>query len=494
VRGCRWRFGVAVLAAALAVGSGVPWVRAAASPSLVVTPAQGPAGARVQIAITGVSPGDQVTFVWQTANGTYRTKVEPTMTAFYGYAYEPAQAVLGGAAADSQGRVVASFTAPEDIGGVHQISAIVGGREAAQGQFQLLFSATMTPLRGPAGTSIEVTIHGMGPPPWSAEALSYDNHYTGFVSAITTRGTAHVRIRAAGGPGPHVIELNSASNATPYLNTQQGPGFRLRHLSLRQSWTFTVTGDTALPPGRLEWPAEGRVARLAQDASRAAAAPAAAPVRGVSLALTPTSGPILSRVEVRAKGLKPRTQAQVVWATMGRGNRMTGMSPAVTPPLFAAAAAPDGTLSGGFPVPDDLGGWHMVQLVQDGKVLASAPYFVARSLVTVAPTRVRAGQQFKVEIKGVGWTELDNGVAVTYDNAYAGYACGFNSRGDVEILLTATGGPGVHLLDLYPMIYQGQGEPPWTYQVPELTALEDGPGLALGYALPVFRLAVVVTP
>lgn len=492
--GGRWGFSLTVLVAALAVGP-VPWVQAGASPSLMVTPAQGPAGARVQIATTGLSPGAQVTFVWQTANGTYRTKVNPTMTAFYGYAYEPARAVLGRAAADAQGRVVASFTAPEDIGGVHQISAIAGGREAAQGQFQILFSATMTPLRGPAGTPIEVTIHGMGPPPWNSEALSYDNHYTGLVSAITTRGTAHVRIRAAGAPGPHVIELNSASNATPYLNTQQGPGFRIRHLSLRQSWTFTVTGNTALPPDRLEWPAEGRVARLAQDASRAAAALPAAPVRGVSLVLTPTAGPILSRVEARAEGLKPRTQAQVVWATMGRGNRMTGGLPGtVTAPLFAAAAAPDGTLSGGFPVPDDLGGWHMVQLMQDGKVVASAPYFVARSLVTVTPTRVRVGQQFKVEIKGVGWTEIDNGVAVTYDNAYAGYACGFNSRGDVEILLTATGGPGVHLIDLYPMIYQGEGEPPWTYQVPQLTALDDAPGLTLGYGLPVFRLAVVVTP
>ena len=55
------------------------------------------------------------------------------------------------------------------------------------------------------------------------------------------------------------------------------------------------------------------------------------------------------------------------------------------------------------------------------------------------PKVVKAGKPFIVELKGVGWTQLDNTVAVTYDNAYIGYACGFNSNGDVRIQLFATG-------------------------------------------------------
>ncbi len=482
MRGYRWGL-LMLITAALAAGPGVRYVRANDQASLRVTPPQGPAGARIQVVAAGMPPGAQVAFSWDTANGSYRTKVDSDMVVFYGFAYEPTRVLLGRGVADAQGRLVASFSVPEDIGGVHRIAAIAGGHEVAEGQFQLLFSATLAPLRGPVGTPIEITIHGVGPAPWNAEALRYDNRYTGFISAVTTHGTAHVRIRAAGGPGPHVIELHSASNATPYLNAQQGPGFRIRHLSLYRSWTFIVTDNTTLPPDRLEWPAEGRVVRLAQNAPGRA-----------QLVLTPDSGSILSRVEMHAKGLKARTQAQVVWGTMGPGNRMTGMSPLETHPLFGAAAKPDGTLSGEFTVPDDLGGRHMIGVLQDGTVVASAPFVVRPSLVAVTPSRVRAGQQFKVEINGVGWTEIDNGVAVTYDNAYAGYACGFNSRGDVTIYLTATGGPGVHLIDLYPMIYQGHGEPPWTYQVPQLTALEDGPGLTLGYGLPIFRLGVVVAP
>ena len=52
---------------------------------------------------------------------------------------------------------------------------------------------------------------------------------------------------------------------------------------------------------------------------------------------------------------------------------------------------------------------------------------------------MKAGKPFIVELKGVGWTQLDNTVAVTYDNAYIGYACGFNSNGYVRIQLFATG-------------------------------------------------------
>jgi hypothetical protein len=477
-----WRLGAGVLAAALALGPGVPPVRGA-SPSLAVTPAEGDVGTRVQIAATGLPPGIQVTFMWQTANGSYRTKVEPAMISFYGYAYEPAQIELGRVAADSQGRIVGTFPVPEDIGGVHQIYAMAGGHEAARGQFKVNFSASMTPTSGPAGTPIDITFHGLGPAPWNTDSLAYDNHYTGFLSEITTHGGGHVRIRAAGAAGPHVIQLDTAANATPMLNAQQGPGLNKHHMNYHKVWTFTVTNNAALPPNRLEWPAPGRVARIAPVASGPG-----------SLSLTPASGPLLTRVQVSAKGLTPGVPAQVLWQTMGPGNRLTGMSPLETRPLFTATAAPDGTLSGTFTVPDDLGGRHVIQVVQDARVAAAALYVTTPSLVAVTPARVKAGQRFKVEIKGVGWTEIDNAVAVTYDNAYLGYACGFNSRGDVTIYFTATGAPGIHLIDLYPMMFQGEGQPPWTYQVPQLTTLEDNPGLGLGFGFPIYRLAVTIIP
>jgi hypothetical protein len=40
------------------------------------------------------------------------------------------------------------------------------------------------------------------------------------------------------------------------------------------------------------------------------------------------------------------------------------------------------------------------------------------------------------------------------DNDYIGYACAFNSQGDVELIMKATGEPGWHFIDLYPGIYK----------------------------------------
>lgn len=54
-----------------------------------------------------------------------------------------------------------------------------------------------------------------------------------------------------------------------------------------------------------------------------------------------------------------------------------------------------------------------------------------------------------IHLKGVGWTDFDNIYVATYDNGYMGYACGFNSQGDVVVNFTAAGSPGTHLIDFY---------------------------------------------
>jgi hypothetical protein len=87
---------------------------------------------------------------------------------------------------------------------------------------------------------------------------------------------------------------------------------------------------------------------------------------------------------------------------------------------------------------------------------------------------------------------LDNTVAVTYDNASIGYACAFNTNGDVTMNLVASGHPGTHLIDIYPAIYKGKDRVPLNYQTPFLTYARDFPALALGYRLPAYRLAIEI--
>ena len=97
----------------------------------------------------------------------------------------------------------------------------------------------------------------------------------------------------------------------------------------------------------------------------------------------------------------------------------------------------------------------------------------------------KEGQEFTISILGVGWTQLDNTLAVDYDNSYIGYGCGFHSNGYMAVHLTATGGPGIHIIDLYPLLYSvSPNLAPTTAWCPLLSANHDDPGLALGYQVP----------
>ena len=112
----------------------------------------------------------------------------------------------------------------------------------------------------------------------------------------------------------------------------------------------------------------------------------------------------------------------------------------------------------------------------------------------LSSNHVVAGQPFTIHLKGVGWTQLDNTIAVDYDNSYVGYGCGFNSNGDVVLQLVASGTPGTHLIDMYPLLYTQQpsySNTPYG-MVPVLTYARDVPGLALGYELPAIRMAIQV--
>jgi len=203
-------------------------------------------------------------------------------------------------------------------------------------------------------------------------------------------------------------------------------------------------------------------------------------------------GDVLSKVDVTASGLAPGVPVDLKWATpVGTRSLASGWSMA-SDPLGRATPAADGTLRTSIEIPNNVGGWHSVQLYQSGKLQAEASYYVRQKLLGVTPTVVKAGEMFTIRVRGVGWTELDNGFAVTYDNAYAGFACGFYEKGDVKLNLYATGGPGTHLIDFYPMIYKGKSTDLWNQQLPMLAFRQDNPALALGYKLPAMRIAIRV--
>ena len=456
---------------------------------LKVSPDNGPIGTAFTLSSEGLPGGADLTVNWATVDGRYDTTATPENVTFNSRAFTPKRIPLGTVHVGDGGTASGSFVAPADFGEVHDIYLSTGTTDVAHGGFRVMRQVSISPDSGPIGTPITVSVTGLG---WqqynNTIALRYDNAPTGIITAVTTHGTTSATVRAAGAAGRHVIDIDGGARSVPFLNNQQSgtaniPDWRF--------W-FTVTDDTVLPANSVDIPTAPAEALQANAAPRTTA-DVSKTSGDVAASIAPSAAPILSPVSITAHGLPAAAPVDLYWVT-ARGNRTSPSGWALTDThLASATTGADGSLSAGFSVPDDLGGWHVVKVAQGQTVLAQIPFFVQESLVEVTPQQVKAGDVFTIHIKGVGWTELDNGVSVTYDNGYMGFACGFASNGDVTINLVATGAPGIHLIDLYPMIYQGShGEAPWGYQEPLLSYRVDTPGLSLGYTLPAFRLAIQV--
>ncbi|MGO9334824.1 MAG: hypothetical protein ACLQCU_12400 [Acidimicrobiales bacterium] len=457
---------------------------------LQVTPDEGIAGTPMTISGSHLPANKKVELTWSTANATWLVQAEPDTVNYLGRADTDLAVVLDRTSTSASGAFKVSLKVPRDWGGLHDIYAVIKGVEDAHGGFITLRTVTVTPKSGPIGTPITITYSGLGSTLYTGGAsLLWDNHYVGELMANWTRGVARVVIRAAGPVGQHTIQIGNAISYL-YLNVPQSPIPYTNGATV----SFTVTKDDGPPPASIDWPVDVAPTLSARTTLRASGLSAHS---GVKAELAATRGPVDTRVGLTASGLSSGARVQLVWSTVV-GNRVNCKSTCwvFVSQSLGSAKPSGGSLRSEIQVPDGLGGWHVVQLVQKGQVLAQVPFYVKESIVGrgVSSVVVTEGQPFTIHLEGVGWTQLDNTVGVDYDNSYIGYGCGFNSNGDVLLHLNATGGPGTHLIDIYPMLYSlspSFADTPYG-MVPVLTYAHDEPALALGYHLPAFRLAITV--
>lgn len=470
------RAALALVAAAALLGAA-----SAQDTKLNFEPVGGVVGQAVTARAVGLEPGATYDLVWTSAAAAWNVADGE----FYGITSEDTRTVLGRLTADATGAATVGFTVPEDYGYVHNVFVERAGEQVARQGFVVAPALTISPAAGPPGTPITVTLTGVGYRFWeSVWHLLYDGAHTGWLSAVTTNGTATAVIPATGGVGAHTLQVLSGTHPVPYLNQQQAPIYNPQVPTVLGAVFEVTDGPAATWPG----PAEQQLPRVPGGQARDT---------GAALTADYLSGPVGSPITLTGVGFPAGAGVDIAWTAV-RGNRLSGKGwEEVVEPLGTATVGADGTFTFRLATPDDLGGTHRFSATSGG-VSADLDYVVTASIAAAPTGPVAPGADIVVTIKGVGWTETANIYTLLIDNGYVGYGCGFNSRGDVTIHLKAPGARGVHFLSLYPAIYQGDllgpGSPPDTatanatyLQVPMLN-WRDHPG----EEIPAFQLAFEV--
>lgn len=494
--------------------------------NLDIVPQQGPEGTPVTISGQGLSPNVSFQLTWSTADGYWKVGVDPTTVNYLGVGYNKYNVNVTTITTDSNGSFTFKTIIPRDFGGVHDIYAVKDGAAVAHGGFQMRPTISISPSSGPVGTPITVEYTGMGPNLYTGGAsVLWDNNYAGEAQAIWTRGYSKFVIRASGDVGLHYVAMN-AGIGVQYMNTKQSPV----PYSLGGKAAFRITKDAGAPKATIDFPQTFQPADPSQHTTQSTVG---SDVNSKAVAtLSSTTAEVGQKVKLNVKGLSTTGAHQIVWASVV-GNRVncTGQCWVYTAVPLGVGGLPlmstplNGEISTDITIPDHLGGWHMIQVKQGDLIEAQVPVYVKESIFNyldpksgkvlsagiaaadtslvpesrdgsgIPKTTFKVGEEFTIAMKGVGWTQLDNTLAVTYDNSYIGYGCGFNSNGYMVVHLIATGKPGTHLIDLHPVLYTNQpsfANTPYG-MLPVLTNMNDIPGIALGYQPPAVHFAITVT-
>ena len=410
-----------------------------------------PIGATVGTSIiaraNGLPPNARFALVWRSARPNWRVEGPK----FYGIVAPESSQTLLVAASDAAGALTAHFTVPEDFGYIHDVELHPesGGALVAHQGFTVIPHLTMQPASGPPGTPITITVTGLGYRFYQAVwHLLYDGAQTGWLSGITTNGTARVTIRASGDVGPHTLQAIEG-HAGPYLNLQQSPDYQAI-IPMILAARFRIVAGPALaaaPPA-------------AQRLPRAPALDPPPTPDTPHLDADYASGAVGSPLTLRGSGFVPASAIAIEWETVV-GNRLSASGwETQRVPLTNVRSDAGGTFVLHLKTPADLGGPHRVVAHAasgpDASAEATVAYSILPQLEAIAPAVVHPGAPVSIHLTGIGWSETGNTYTLDLDNGYLGYACGFNSQGDVAITIRAPGRLGRHYIDLYPTIYTGQ--------------------------------------
>ena len=180
---------------------------------------QGIVGGDIPFALAGFHPNAHVVIGWVTRDGVTNVGGEYN-DKHLGWTFTETYVTLGEVDVDGEGKASGTLKVPHDFGGDHTIEAVVDGEVLSAIPFKLLqrFTASLSE----DGTEVILHATGLG---WekytSAWDVLYDGKLLGWITALTTRGTADISIPVVGEPGLHTIEIHEGQNGFPFLNMHE---------------------------------------------------------------------------------------------------------------------------------------------------------------------------------------------------------------------------------------------------------------------------------
>ena len=348
---------------------------------LQVTPEHAPSGTLLTITAEGLPAEQEFDLVWRTVIGGWKVRDAE----YHGREYKPIGYRIGKVRADTAGRASATFIAPEDYGFNHDIVLQQGTRLFTQTGFNLDMTVKLSPESGPPGTPITVEVRGVG---WrhlqNSYVLLYDNNFTGWISTVTTGGSATFTVPATGKPGVHVLELLHADFTFAYRNMQQSPEPDRPRFALQ----FSITPDSPVLPAPPERQVQANVRGL--------------PELG-DLIVSPRFSTVDQPVVVSGTGFEAGKGYQLNWTTV-TGNRVAaggGGWEQSSKVIAEGKADSAGRVEFRFNTPDDLGGLHGLW-VDVGAGRKTAMRWIAPSALPLDVSRGPAGTLFMIHLKRGG--------------------------------------------------------------------------------------------
>ncbi len=195
-------------------------------------------------------------------------------------------------------------------------------------------------------------------------------------------------------------------------------------------------------------------------------AAASASPQGSSIHVSPTAGPVGSRIDVTGSGYPPNFALVLKWSTVNASWVVSGNPPQVTGTQTAKTFKVLGLVttnsSGGFSTlltsPADFGSPnHAIQaFAQNGTSFDPKVLFTLEPEFRMSSTSGQAGTPIVVYATGLGYGLYSTSYHVLWDNSYVGYATALTSGGSTNFTIYASGLPGTHYIDIY-QGYPGPG-------------------------------------